>query len=212
MTEYALTLPASQAAFTDKEGRLTTAGRASLNEMIRRLQTQIDGLQTLINAIIELETGQSNITDVLALKADKAQVAKGSGSIVGGGTLANPVILSLQGDQANPGARVVYGTDDDGNKGWMSLTLVSVGNASTLNSQLPAFYLARANHTGSQATSTITGLDSALALLAPLNSPTLTTPSLSGLGNYVDDTAASGGGVPVGGVYRNGSVLMIRVT
>lgn len=31
-------------------------------------------------------------------------------------------------------------------------------------------------------------------------------------GNYADDAAASAGGVPVTGVYRNGSVLMVRVT
>ena len=31
------------------------------------------------------------------------------------------------------------------------------------------------------------------------------------LGNYANDTAASAGGVPVGGNYRNGSVLMVRV-
>lgn len=30
--------------------------------------------------------------------------------------------------------------------------------------------------------------------------------------NYADDTAAAAGGIPVGGVYRNGSQLMIRVT
>lgn len=31
------------------------------------------------------------------------------------------------------------------------------------------------------------------------------------LGNFASDAAASAGGVPVGGLYRNGSVLMVRV-
>ena len=31
------------------------------------------------------------------------------------------------------------------------------------------------------------------------------------LGNYVNDAAAAGGGIPVGGTYRNGSIQMIRV-
>lgn len=44
-----------------------------------------------------------------------------------------------------------------------------------------------------------------------LQNKTLQNPSVSGLGNYADDAAASAGGVPVGGVYRNGSQLMIRV-
>ena len=35
---------------------------------------------------------------------------------------------------------------------------------------------------------------------------------ISPQGNYVNDAAAAAGGVPVGGLYRNGSVLMIRVT
>lgn len=35
--------------------------------------------------------------------------------------------------------------------------------------------------------------------------------TLAGLGNYANDAAAAAGGVPVSGLYRNGSVLMIRV-
>lgn len=35
--------------------------------------------------------------------------------------------------------------------------------------------------------------------------------SVAGLGDYADDTAAASGGVAVGGLYRNGSILMIRV-
>ncbi len=45
-----------------------------------------------------------------------------------------------------------------------------------------------------------------------LTNKTLATPSVSGLGAYANDAAASAGGVPVGGVYRNGSQLMVRVT
>jgi hypothetical protein len=40
---------------------------------------------------------------------------------------------------------------------------------------------------------------------------TLDAPKLTGLGNYANDAAAATGGVPVTGVYRNGSVLMVRV-
>lgn len=32
------------------------------------------------------------------------------------------------------------------------------------------------------------------------------------LGDYADDAAAAAGGVPIWGVYRNGSVLMVRVS
>lgn len=35
---------------------------------------------------------------------------------------------------------------------------------------------------------------------------------LAGLGNYANDAAAAAGGIPVTGVYRNGSALMVRVS
>ena len=41
---------------------------------------------------------------------------------------------------------------------------------------------------------------------------TLAAPKLSGLTNAADDTAAAGAGVPVGGIYRDGSNLKVRVT
>lgn len=44
-----------------------------------------------------------------------------------------------------------------------------------------------------------------------LTNKTLSAPALAGLGNYADDAAAASGGVAVGGMYRNGSVLMVRV-
>ena len=36
--------------------------------------------------------------------------------------------------------------------------------------------------------------------------------ALGSLGNHADDVAAAAAGVPVGGMYRNGSVLMVRVS
>ena len=35
---------------------------------------------------------------------------------------------------------------------------------------------------------------------------------LAGLPNFANDAAAATGGVRVGGMYRNGSVLMVRVS
>jgi len=45
--------------------------------------------------------------------------------------------------------------------------------------------------------------------------PATVTPStlnLAGLGNYANDAAAASSGVAINGIYRNGSVLQIRVT
>jgi hypothetical protein len=44
-----------------------------------------------------------------------------------------------------------------------------------------------------------------------LSNKTLAAPKLSGLVNAVDDAAAASGGVPVGGIYRDGSNLKVRV-
>lgn len=48
--------------------------------------------------------------------------------------------------------------------------------------------------------------------LMPLNLNSSTLTIMTALGNYANDAAAATGGVAVGGVYRNGSILMIRVT
>ena len=37
-------------------------------------------------------------------------------------------------------------------------------------------------------------------------------PVFPGLGNFANDAAANAGGVPIGGLYRNGSNLYIRVS
>ena len=45
-----------------------------------------------------------------------------------------------------------------------------------------------------------------------LSSKTLARPKISTAGDFADDPAAAAGGVPVGGIYRTGSVVKVRVT
>lgn len=45
-----------------------------------------------------------------------------------------------------------------------------------------------------------------------MSNKTLAAPAFSGLGNFANDAAAAAGGVAIGGTYRNGSVLQVRVT
>lgn len=47
---------------------------------------------------------------------------------------------------------------------------------------------------------------------AILENKSLKAPTYQSIGNYADDAAAAAGGVIVGQGYRNGSVLMVRVT
>lgn len=58
----------------------------------------------------------------------------------------------------------------------------------------------------------LTGILATVGNIETLTNKTLAAPKLSGLGDYADDAAAAGGGVPVGGIYRTGSALKIRVS
>ncbi len=44
-----------------------------------------------------------------------------------------------------------------------------------------------------------------------LSNKVLVSPGIGGISDYADDVAAATGGVPVGGVYRTGSALKVRV-
>ncbi len=57
----------------------------------------------------------------------------------------------------------------------------------------------------------LTGTLATLDNTETLTHKTLDAPKLSGLVNAANDAAAAVGGVPVTGVYRNGSVLMVRI-
>ena len=57
----------------------------------------------------------------------------------------------------------------------------------------------------------LNGTLATVANVETLANKTLAAPKLSGLGDYADDAAAATGGVPVGGVYRTGSTLKVRV-
>lgn len=58
----------------------------------------------------------------------------------------------------------------------------------------------------------LSGTLATLAGAETLSSKTLSAPKVSEIGDYADDTAAAAAGVPVGGVYRTGSALKVRVT
>jgi hypothetical protein len=76
--------------------------------------------------------------------------------------------------------------------GGFSVALVAVGNSQV---RLP-----------------LTGTLATVGNPETLERKTLDAPSITNIGNYANDGAAAAGGVPVGGIYRNGSVLNVRVT
>lgn len=93
--------------------------------------------------------------------------------------LQNVVIQKLASAPAATEARIYYDTTlnqlgvYDGTE-WIYLGAGGGGDADTLDSQDGTYYLDRANHTGAQAISTVTGLQTALDAKAPLASPALT--------------------------------------
>jgi hypothetical protein len=58
----------------------------------------------------------------------------------------------------------------------------------------------------------ITGLLATRDNPETLKKKTLDAPFITSLGNFANDAAAAGGGVPLSGIYRNGSTLQVRVT
>lgn len=56
-----------------------------------------------------------------------------------------------------------------------------------------------------------TGHLSTVAGIETLTNKSLEKPKIGTWGNYTNDANAAAGGVPLGGVYRNGSALMVRV-
>lgn len=126
------------------------------------------------------------------------------------GALQDATFLTLSANDGAPNERVLkighgLASDDDGSFLTLSLGLgaaiVDGGYSVTLRSQ--------------GVTDLILPFSGTLATLdgqETLKAKTLAAPSLSGLGNYANDAGASAGGVPVGGMYRNGSVLQVRVT
>lgn len=75
-----------------------------------------------------------------------------------------------------------------------------------------AFTVALTLSANTTLTMPVSGTLATVAGTETLQNKTLQAPSVSGLGNYANDAAAAAGGVPVGGVYRNASVLQVRVT
>lgn len=99
--------------------------------------------------------------------------------------------------------RGLSAVDQDG-----TLTLSTADTVPILNSGFSLSITVEGNSTVAMP---LVGVLATVANVETFKNKTLEAPKLAGLGNHVDDAAAAAGGVPVGGMYRNGSVLMVRV-
>lgn len=119
---------------------------------IATLQATLDTIQTNINTLTTLKQEASAILSALVALTTNGLVRK-----IGADTLTTITVTT---DGAN-----LIGTTLDGQKALLGISSGSgstSSNASTLNNQAGSYYLDRVNHTGSQAISTVTGLQLAL--------------------------------------------------
>lgn len=118
-------------------------------------------------------------------------------------------VIVLAANQAFNGERVLVlgqglsGIDADG-----KLTLQTSGKVPLVSGDFTLLLALAGNTTVSLP---LVGTLATLANVETLANKTINAPKLSGLGDYADDAAAATGGVPVNGVYRNGSNLCVRV-
>ncbi len=99
----------------------------------------------------------------------------------------------------------------DGNKAKSAETIFAVGtgNAST-GARKTGFLIDSGSNSYFEGSLNVSGSTSMTGSLAVSSFTTLA--SVSSSLNFADDTAAAAGGVPLGGLYRNGNFVMIRLT
>lgn len=118
-------------------------------------------------------------------------------------------VIVLAGNQAFTNERVlslgrgISGTDIDG-----VLTIQTSDVVPTVSGGFNVVLVAVGN---SQVRLPLTGTLATVGNPETLERKTLDAPSITGLGDFADDAAASSGGVPLSGFYRTGSVLKVRV-
>lgn len=169
----------------------------AFEETFQAVDTNTTGVETAQQAA----EGAQQAADQAQQAADEAVQA--TNNIIG----ASILVLSLDGTLTNERvltAGNLIDFDDTGPNGTLTVKVdkLAIAGAFTLGLTLTA---------NSALTLPASGTLATLAGTETLSAKTLDAPKISGLGNYPDDAAAAAGGVPVGGVYRNGSVLMVRV-
>lgn len=171
---------------------------------------------TFLNLTDCINTGQNNIsnasiTNNIAITATNFYYCSGVIGAVGGG--GSNVLIEGNFTKSVTGYDVTFGENTNGTSSSSNISILSnVFSKSSLIRDL---------------TSSNTNIVYANNVLSSTASITLATTTqqysnyvssgsvfnnVSVLSNYANDSAAASGGVPIGGMYRNGSVVQIRVT
>jgi hypothetical protein len=135
-------LPRAQSRLVDSTGKPTREFYHWFQSVVAGLEGQISDLSAIVQGLVNISTslgspdGQTqNIIDVVAAlnaKANASVTVSGVYSLTGGGPLSDDVALMLRGDQPEPGASMMYGTDADGNPGWQVQAIPSFATTDDL--------------------------------------------------------------------------------
>ena len=134
-------------------------------------------------------------------------------NVIRTGLLGNNLIVSgssLLADGSSYGSVFVgrYNADDN-RRNKTSDTVFAVGTGNT-TTRKTGFLIDSGSNTYVEGTFNVSGSTAFTGSVAMSSFTTLA--SVSSSLNFADDTAAAAGGVPLGGLYRNGNFVMIRLT
>lgn len=185
-----------------------SAGPTNTLRVINTTNTAIRGETTSGNAVFGIATtgvgGQFNTTSGSA--AIQGFSTNSLGGNFANGPASTNTVVTVVGVQ-----RGTTGTAADGIGASIDISLTTTTTPNVLSNQIISKWTTANNPTRTSEFS-ITGVNSGstnvLLTISGAGIFTLT----QGLGNFVNDAAAAAGGVPVNGLYRNGSVVQIRVS
>jgi len=96
-----------------------------------------------------------------------------------------------------------------GNQGWV---IIGAGGGATTGSAAPSVWYDGGTFLSSSVDVRITGSLSMVGSEANFETLQVVLPQISQSGNFADDTAAALGGIVLGGLYRNGNLIAIRLS
>ena len=185
--------------YSHTEGEQTTANgpgshAEGLNTPTNGLYSHTEGVSTRTTADYGHAEGQSTLVSGTAAHAEGYfTTASGNYSHAEGfGTVTNAAYQHVQGtyniSSSNPGAFII-------------------GNGTAANNRKNLVY---ASGSAVEISGSLIVSGSTNSIVA--NNGYVVLKQVSSSLNYIDDTAAAAGGVPLGGLYRNGNFIVIRIS
>jgi len=161
---------------------------------------------------------EANIIGGINNRIDLSLTPTGSNSLSATALVGLSLIITgsskqwaIDGVGANAGGSAFFGryNAQDGNRAQSAQTILAVGTGNS-TTRKTGFLIDSGSNIYAEGTFNVSGSTSMTGSLVVSSFTTLA--SVSSSLNFADDTAAAAGGVPLGGLYRNGNFVMIRLT